>query len=171
MTGNDYRLLWWNDVWILPKNFACLYLSFQHRNIKICIISESWCFAYFLRPLWQKQEPNFRSLFFWHNMFQSSDPDHMLNKTTIIPLISTLLWKRKSIELAKLGTESSAQYLEKTIAPPGQNPSPPSPPAPPRWEVLLLDLVLAQQLTCCWWCWRWPRSGGTSILVTREAES
>ena len=50
-------------------------------------------------------------------MFQSSDPDHMLNKTRIIPLISTLLWKWKSIELAKLGTESSAQYLEKNPLP------------------------------------------------------
>ena len=43
-------------------------------------------------------------------MFRPSDPDQMLNKTKTIPLISNLLRKRKSTELAKLGTESSAQY-------------------------------------------------------------
>ena len=38
-----------------------------------------WCFVYFLRPLWQKQELISRSLFFLHNMFRPSNPDHMLN--------------------------------------------------------------------------------------------
>ena len=30
----------------------------------------SWCFVYFLRSLWQKQEPNLQSLFVLHNMFR-----------------------------------------------------------------------------------------------------
>ena len=58
---------------------------------------QSWCFAFFPRPLWQTQEPNFRSLFFLHNMFRPSDPAHMLNKITWLFHWFSPFWERTNL--------------------------------------------------------------------------
>ena len=50
-------------------------------------------------------------------MFRPSDPDHMLNKTKIIPLISILLRRWESKELVKLESELLPNIL-KNLAPP-----------------------------------------------------
>ena len=44
-----------------------------------------------------KPKTQFSKFILSHNMFRSSDPDHMLIKTEIFPLISTLFRKWKSI--------------------------------------------------------------------------